>query len=106
MAAKMIFPSVVEGGVCYVYDTSGIYSGGGVRHLFHRRRRRPRREVRDMNAIANLISLLDFALDSRRKRHIVGGILISVSTLFGGLALTVMTLKADEEDYEDESNDV
>lgn len=43
-----------------------------------------------------LITALDFTLDSKRKRHIVGGILLSVSLLFGGLALTAMTLQAEE----------
>lgn len=43
-----------------------------------------------------LVSLLDFTLDSKRKRHIVGGILLSVSLLFGGLALTAMTLQTEE----------
>lgn len=43
-----------------------------------------------------LVAMLDFTLDSRRKRHIVGGILLSVSFLFGGLALTAMTLKEEE----------
>ncbi len=40
-----------------------------------------------------IIAMLDFTLDSKRKRHIVGGIL---SFLFGGLALTTMTLKTEE----------
>lgn len=43
-----------------------------------------------------MISVLDFTLDTGRKRHIVGGILLSVSLLFGGLALTAMTLKSEE----------
>ncbi|WP_297183028.1 hypothetical protein [uncultured Phocaeicola sp.] len=43
-----------------------------------------------------LVAMLDFTLNSKRKRHIVGGILLSVSLLFGGLALTAMTLKAEE----------
>lgn len=43
-----------------------------------------------------IISMLDFTLDSGRKRHIVGGILLSVSLLFGGLAITAMTLKTEE----------
>lgn len=46
-----------------------------------------------------IISMLDFTLDSKRKRHLVGGILLSVSLLFGGLALTTMTLKT-EGDHE------
>lgn len=45
-----------------------------------------------------LVAMLDFTLDSKRKRHIVGGILLSVSLLFGGLALTAMTLKAEEKE--------
>lgn len=44
-----------------------------------------------------LISMLDFTLDTKRKRHLVGGILISVSMLFGGLAITAMTLGTDAE---------
>lgn len=29
-------------------------------------------------------------MDGKRKRHITGGILLSASLLFGGLALTVL----------------
>lgn len=39
------------------------------------------------------ISMLDFTLNSRKKRHIAGGIMLSMSLLFGGLAITVMTIK-------------
>lgn len=35
-----------------------------------------------------------FSLDTSRKRHIVGGILLSASALFGGLAVTVLTIKS------------
>lgn len=52
-----------------------------------------------MERIENLISVLDFTLDTKRKRHITGGILLSISLLFGGLALTAMTLKM-EDNYE------
>ena len=37
-------------------------------------------------------------LNSKRKRHIVGGILISMSTLFAGLAVTVMSIKEDDDE--------
>lgn len=47
-----------------------------------------------------IVSLLDFTLNSKRKRHIVGGILLSVSFMFGGLALTTMTLKCGEDNDE------
>ncbi len=53
-----------------------------------------------MEGFESLISMLDYILDTKRKRHITGGILISVSMLFGGLALTVMTIKNEEADNE------
>lgn len=40
--------------------------------------------------------MLDYVLDTKRKRHITGGLLLSISILFGGLALTVMTIKNEE----------
>lgn len=54
-----------------------------------------------MDGFGNFISMMDYILDTERKRHITGGILLSASLLFGGLALTVMTIK-DEEDESDE----
>lgn len=55
-----------------------------------------------MEGLANIISMLDYVLDSPRKRHITGGLLLSASMLFGGLALTVFTLKNDEITIEEE----
>lgn len=49
-----------------------------------------------MESIGNIILMLDDMLDTQRKRHISGGILLSVSMLFGGLALTVMSMKNEE----------
>lgn len=45
--------------------------------------------------LENLVTMIDYTLDSTRKRHIVGGILLSISFLFGGLALTTMTLRTE-----------
>lgn len=45
--------------------------------------------------------MLDYALNTKKKRHIAGGILMSVSLLFGGLAITVISLK-NEEKYDNE----
>lgn len=42
--------------------------------------------------IGNLLCYFDELLDSKRKRHILGGSLISLSALFGGLGVTVMTI--------------
>lgn len=49
-----------------------------------------------METFEAIISILDVALDTQRKRHIAGGILLSISLLFGGLAFTTMTLKMEE----------
>lgn len=58
----------------------------------------------DMEGLTNFVSMLDYILDSQRKRHIVGGILLSASLQFGGLAMTVMSIK-DEEGNSDEQDD-
>ena len=44
----------------------------------------------------NIIYMLDEMLDTKRKRHITGGILLSISALFGGLAITVMSIGKEE----------
>lgn len=51
-----------------------------------------------MKSFENFIGNLDYILNTKRKRHITGGLLLSLSVLFGGLALTVMTIKEDEDD--------
>ena len=48
------------------------------------------------NGLMLLLSMLDETLNTKKKRHIAGGILMSVSLLFGGLAVTVLTLKTEE----------
>ena len=53
-----------------------------------------------MDKLEGFISMLDYSLNTRRKRHITGGILMSISFLFGGLAITIMTIKTEEENYE------
>lgn len=53
-----------------------------------------------MERLERILSMLDRTLSSKKKRHIAGGILLSVSLLFGGLAFTVMSLKHDEEEKE------
>lgn len=44
--------------------------------------------------------MLDQSLNTNKKRHIAGGVLMSISLLFGGLALTIMTLKTEETERE------
>lgn len=53
-----------------------------------------------MDFLDNFITTIDAMLDSKRKRHITGGILLSAALLFGGLAITVVTI-ATEEDYDE-----
>ena len=51
-----------------------------------------------MDRLEAIISMLDYSLDTKKKRHIAGGILLSVSLLFCSLTFTVMTLRMEEED--------
>ena len=55
-----------------------------------------------MNEIERTISILDYVLDTPKKRHITGGILLSLSLMFTGLALTVMTIRNEEEREEED----
>jgi hypothetical protein len=49
-----------------------------------------------MHKLEDLVEMLDQALNTKTKRHITGGVLLSISLLFGGLAVTIMTLKTEE----------
>ena len=50
-----------------------------------------------MERLDTLLSMVDRILNTKRKRHIAGGILMSTSMLLGGLAVTILTIK--EEAY-------
>ena len=52
-----------------------------------------------MDRFETISELLENILDTQKKRHIVGGILMSVSLFFGGLAITVVTIKKEVDDY-------
>lgn len=49
-----------------------------------------------MYDLDEMVILVDNTLDTVKKRHIVGGILLSISLLFGSLAFTVITIKNEE----------
>ena len=49
-----------------------------------------------------LMNSLDYIISTRRKRHMMGGMLMSISLLFGGLSFTFLTLKGDEVEDEQE----
>lgn len=55
-----------------------------------------------MDRLERILSVLDQTLSNKKKRHIAGGILLSVSLLFGGLAVTVMTIRHDEKESKHE----
>lgn len=53
-----------------------------------------------MHKLEDLVEMLDQALNTKTKRHITGGVLLSISLLFGGLAVTIMTLKSEDIEHE------
>lgn len=53
-----------------------------------------------MERLGILLEMIDEVLDTDDKRHIIGGILMSVSLFFGGLAITVITIGKKEESNE------
>ena len=55
-----------------------------------------------MDRLERILSMLDKTLSNKKKRHIAGRILLSVSLLLGGLAVTVMTIRHDEKENKHE----
>lgn len=51
-----------------------------------------------MYRLEEIVSMLDHALNTKAKRHIAGGVLMSISLLFGGLAVTIITLRTEEKE--------
>ena len=56
-----------------------------------------------MDSLESLFLFLDYLTDTKRKRHVVGGILMSVSLFFGGMAVTMLSIKGDNEDEQNHS---
>ena len=55
-----------------------------------------------MDRAKRLIATLEHLISTKKKRHIVGGVLLSASVFLGGLALTVMSTKVEENIYEED----
>lgn len=53
-----------------------------------------------MYRFEEILLVLDRSLDSKKRRHIMGGVLLSISLLFGGVAVTIITLKTEENEDE------
>lgn len=51
-----------------------------------------------MENLDGLLDTLDYMLNTHRKRHIAGGLLLSLSALFAGIAVTVMTVKETDDE--------
>lgn len=49
-----------------------------------------------MDYAKRLISTIEHLINTKGKKHIVGGILLSTSIFLGSLAVTVITLKIEE----------
>lgn len=59
-----------------------------------------------MEKLEKILSVLDRSLGTRKKRHIAGGILMSISLMFGGFALTVITLNINKDKNIDMDNTI
>ncbi|RHT38424.1 histidine kinase [Firmicutes bacterium AM31-12AC] len=55
-----------------------------------------------MERLEKNFAVLGHILRNKKNRHIAGGLLISMSIFFGGLAITVMTINTNE--MEEENN--
>lgn len=51
-----------------------------------------------MYQLGEILSIVDNSLSTKRKRHITGGVLLSISLLFGGLAFTIISMKMEDND--------
>lgn len=58
-----------------------------------------------MNRLEGVMATLDYLMSTKRKRHIMGGLMLSASLLFAGLAFTVITLKPEESDKQENENE-
>ena len=54
-----------------------------------------------MDGLENMFLFLDYLTDTKRKRHVVGGILMSVSLFFGGMAFTMLSIKGEDDEQND-----
>lgn len=58
-----------------------------------------------MEKLGRILSMIDHSLNTRKRRHIAGGILMSISLLFGGLAATVLSVKTEPNEVKKDSDE-
>lgn len=54
-----------------------------------------------IDSLENVFLFLDYLTDTKRKRHVMGGVPMSVSLFFGGLAFTFMSIKGEDNEQND-----
>ena len=52
----------------------------------------------NMERLETLLILFDEVLDTKKRRYIIGGALMSVSLFFSGLSITVMLINKEEKE--------
>ena len=58
-----------------------------------------------MEKLGRILSMIDHSLSTKKRRHIAGGILMSISLLFGGLAVTVLSVKSEPNEVENDNGE-
>lgn len=58
-----------------------------------------------MEKLGRILSMIDHSLNTKKRRHIAGGILMSISLLFGGLAATVLSVKTEPNEDQNASDE-
>ena len=58
--------------------------------------------MHDANRLEEIMMSLEYILNNQRKRHIMGGTLLSASLLFAGLAFTILSLKLEKGEDDEE----
>lgn len=51
-----------------------------------------------MDRTKRLLSTIEHLISTKRKRHIIAGLLLSAALFAGGLAATVLSIKVEEKD--------
>ena len=54
----------------------------------------------NMERTKRLLLTVEHLISTKRKRHIIAGVLLSTALFAGGLAATVLSIKIDETEYE------
>lgn len=56
----------------------------------------------NMERTKRLLLVIEHLISTKRKRHIIAGVLLSTALFAGGLAATVLSIKIDEKDEYDQ----